>query len=97
MTNPLASIKQCRMGTEHSDNYEAQQCDFGSLILGCILRLEKIVSDHSGRRTRELAKEEILRRAKQMRVASMADPKLIEVDHLTDEEVAKVDEILGKL
>ena len=65
MTNPLASIKQCRMGTEHSDNHEAKQCDFGSLILACILRLEKIDSDHSDRATRERANEEILLRQKE--------------------------------
>ena len=62
MTNPLASVKQCRMGTEHSDIYEAQQCDFGSMILACILRLEEIVSDHHDRPTRE---RRLLRRAKE--------------------------------
>ncbi len=40
-------------------------CDFGSMIHACILRLEKIDSDHSDRATRERANEEILSRQKE--------------------------------
>ena len=67
MTKPLVSLKQCRMGTEHSDTYASNQCDIGSMLHACILRLEKIVSDHPDRSTRELAKEEILLRDRLLR------------------------------
>lgn len=67
MTNPLISIKQCRMGTEHWDTHSSEQCNIGSMLQACILRLEKIVTDHHDRPTRERAKKEILLRDRLVR------------------------------
>ncbi len=52
-------MNECRLGTAHTDEQEAKNCNIGSMPECCETRLDLIVSDHSDSWTREQARLEI--------------------------------------
>ena len=61
---------KCRMDSEHTDAFEAHECDIGSMMHACIQRLERIRNCHSDRWTRERANQEIWLREDLVREAT---------------------------
>jgi hypothetical protein len=49
----------CAMGAEHLDVFSARMCDIGSIDDACVIRLEKIATDHPDRATRQQTAERL--------------------------------------
>ena len=52
-------MRYCQLGTKHTPNQRAEDCDIGHLLACCKARLEMIVDHHPDNLTRERARLEI--------------------------------------